>query len=229
MPRAPSDEEIQLRKRARRRLVGAILLVTVAVVILPMVLDQEPRPVTQDIAIHIPSKGRGSDFAPRVAPSAETPRAAPQTQAARPPAAPEAPKAADSAVEAPAPKAEAEKPKSEPEAPKPVPDKPPEPPPAANAAREAPAPEPKAQAQGGPAAKAEAFVVQLDAFSNPANAKQQQKRLADAGIKSFTDTVRTQKGELTRVRVGPYASREQAEQMRDKLARLGVKSVVVAN
>src|SRR5512134_3439519 len=144
MPRAPSDEEIQLRKRARRRLVGAILLVSVAVVILPMVLDQEPRPVTQDIAIHIPSKGSGSDFAPRVAPSAEAPRAA--APAAKP---------VESA-------AESSRPKAEPEKAKPAPEKLPEP--AAKAAKAAPPAEPKARAEDAPAAKAETFVVQLDAF-----------------------------------------------------------------
>ncbi|HSD61871.1 MAG TPA: SPOR domain-containing protein [Burkholderiales bacterium] len=227
MPRAPSDEEIQLRKRARRRLVGAILLVTAAVVILPMVLDQEPRPVTRDIAIHIPSKGSGSDFAPRVAPPVEVPGAATQPPTAK--SAPTAPETAarrgEPAAEAAMPKAEPEKPKAEPEGPKPAP---PPPEPAAKGAKAGPAAEPKSKPEGPPAAKADAFVVQLDAFSNPENAKQQQKRLADAGIKSFTDTVRTQKGELTRVRVGPYPSREQAELMRDKLAGLGVKAVVVA-
>ena len=47
MARAISDEELQLKKRARRRLVGAVVLVTAVAVILPMVLDSEPRPVNQ--------------------------------------------------------------------------------------------------------------------------------------------------------------------------------------
>lgn len=51
---AVSQEEIQLRKRARRRLVGAIALVLVAVLILPMVLDGEPRHRPESIDIEIP-------------------------------------------------------------------------------------------------------------------------------------------------------------------------------
>lgn len=51
-----TDEEFQLRRRARHRLIGAVTLVTGLVVFLPMVLDNEPRPVAEDIAISIPSQ-----------------------------------------------------------------------------------------------------------------------------------------------------------------------------
>ena len=54
MAKAISDEELQLKKRARRRLVGAIALVLLVVVFLPMLLDSEPKPLNQDIAIIIP-------------------------------------------------------------------------------------------------------------------------------------------------------------------------------
>src|SRR4051794_10118228 len=54
MATAIRDEELQLKKRARRRLVGAIALVLLIVVFLPMVLDSEPKPLNQDIAISIP-------------------------------------------------------------------------------------------------------------------------------------------------------------------------------
>jgi DedD protein len=70
MPTRPiSDEELQLKKRARRRLVGAIVLVTAVAVILPMVLDSEPRPVTQNVDIQIPSPDAG-EFKPKAAVSA---------------------------------------------------------------------------------------------------------------------------------------------------------------
>lgn len=208
MPRSVSDEEVELRKRARRRLVGAIVLVTVAVMILPMVLDQEPRPVTHDIAITIPPKGDAASFAPKAVPAAEAPRPAPPPAAAKP-----APKPAEPAAEPPKAPAEPEKPKAEPPA-------------AARSGEPAPAAEAKAKPDTS-GARAEAFVVQLDAFSNPENAKQQQKKLSAAGITSYTETVKTQKGELTRVRVGPYSSRQQAEQMRDRIHRIGVNAVVV--
>lgn len=49
------DPTLPEKQRARRRLVGAIALVLAAIVVLPMVLDSHPKPVTDDIAIDIPS------------------------------------------------------------------------------------------------------------------------------------------------------------------------------
>jgi DedD protein len=73
MARAISDEELQLKKRARRRLVGAVVLVTAVAVILPMVLDSEPRPVNQNVDIQIPSPDSG-EFKPKAgAPSTTAP------------------------------------------------------------------------------------------------------------------------------------------------------------
>lgn len=50
------DPTLPEKQRARRRLVGAIALVVAAVVVLPMVLDSHPKPVTDDIAIDIPNR-----------------------------------------------------------------------------------------------------------------------------------------------------------------------------
>lgn len=52
----PLDPTLPEKQRARRRLVGAIALVLAAVVVLPMVLDSHPKPVTNDIAIDIPNR-----------------------------------------------------------------------------------------------------------------------------------------------------------------------------
>jgi DedD protein len=54
--RAPTDPVLPEKKRARRRLVGAIALALAAAVGLPMLLDSEPKPLAGDIAIQIPSK-----------------------------------------------------------------------------------------------------------------------------------------------------------------------------
>ncbi len=67
MARAISDEELKLKLRARRRLIGAIVLVTAMVVVLPMVLDTEPGPVSQEITVRIPSSDAGA-FTTKVAP-----------------------------------------------------------------------------------------------------------------------------------------------------------------
>ncbi|MCF2134366.1 MULTISPECIES: SPOR domain-containing protein [Burkholderiaceae] len=50
------DPTLPEKQRARRRLVGAIALVVAAVVALPMILDSQPKPFTDDIAIHIPAR-----------------------------------------------------------------------------------------------------------------------------------------------------------------------------
>jgi DedD protein len=68
MARTDSEEEIQLRKRARRRLVGAVALVIVSVVILPMVLDSEPKRVVHEIDIQIPSENSVAEFMPKIVP-----------------------------------------------------------------------------------------------------------------------------------------------------------------
>ncbi len=70
MARTISDEQLQLKKRARRRLIGAITLVTLMVMLLPMLLDGEPKPVSQDINIQIQTPNSGS-FASRVIPVPE--------------------------------------------------------------------------------------------------------------------------------------------------------------
>jgi DedD protein len=54
----PVDPVLPEKKRARRRLVGAIALVLAAIIGLPMIFDSEPKPVADDIAIQIPSKDK---------------------------------------------------------------------------------------------------------------------------------------------------------------------------
>src|SRR5574340_753134 len=82
---SPTVEELQLRKRARRRLVGAITLVALMVTVLPMVLDDEPKPVGQDIAISIPSQ-QSNDFPIKAVKPAAPAQAAPPVAPPQPPA-----------------------------------------------------------------------------------------------------------------------------------------------
>ena len=86
-----------------------------------------------------------------------------------------------------------------------------------------PAPAKKESAKTAEKARAkEAFVVPLGVFDNPDNAKQVRERAASAGIKSYTEQVKAQEGEQTRVRAGPFASRGAAEKARGKLKSLGM-------
>src|SRR5262245_2217204 len=80
MARSISDEELQLKRRARRRLIGAIVLVTAVVVVLPMVLDTEPKPIGGEINIKIPSSDTGG-FTSRVVPVAPSGETKPESTA----------------------------------------------------------------------------------------------------------------------------------------------------
>jgi len=198
MAKAISDEELQLKKRARRRLVGAVALVLLIVVFLPMILDSEPKPLNQDIAITIPPIPKPESIQQNPAPAISST-----------PAPPSPPRVAGMPAPAPAP---AVQPEPAPDLPKSEPVKP--------EARPVPRHVQKQEIKPAPASHAaaeESFVVQLGAFSNAANAKALQKKLQDNKFKAYTEFVKNTGGDRTRVRVGPYATREAAEKARDRL------------
>ena len=73
-----------------------------------------------------------------------------------------------------------------------------------------------------------AFVVQVGAFSDPANAQRIRDAVSSAG-QATVDTRRMASGtELFRVRVGPFASRDEAEAARQNVSALGYSEAVVA-
>lgn len=197
MARTISDEQLRLKKRARRRLIGAIALVTLMVIVLPMLLDGEPRPVSQDIKIQIQAQNGGS-FASRVIPV------------------PEKSGTAEAAVKPQ--KTEIAVPPPLPPAPKPGVDKEP----AKTAAHEKNEKITKAES------KSSVYVVQLAAFSNSDKAKQMQQKLTASGIRAYTEVLKTADGEKTRVRAGPYESRDAAEKALDRMKALGMDGVVTS-
>ncbi len=68
MAKQQTEEELNLKRKARRRLVGAIALTLAVVVILPMVLDSEPKLTGQDIELRIPAPDKAGEFIPGIAP-----------------------------------------------------------------------------------------------------------------------------------------------------------------
>jgi len=74
--RSPNDPMLPEKKRARRRLVGAIALALAAAVGLPMLLDSSPKPLAGDIAIDIPSKDKAPALPTPGAPAAAASSAA---------------------------------------------------------------------------------------------------------------------------------------------------------
>lgn len=216
MAKPVSDEELQLKKRARRRLVGAVVLVAAVAVVLPMVLDSEPKPTSQEINIQIPSQD-AKGFTSKVVPLA------PPSKVAEKPAAKAAEPVKDAAV--------TEKPASKPEPKnetKPLPEKP-----AAKVAEKAPEKPPeKASAKAAekaPAPKPGTFFIQVTALADVDKAKQVQRQMVDAGLPSYTQVVAAGKGEVTRVRAGPFATRDEAEKAQLKLKGIGLEGKVAEN
>ncbi len=107
----------------------------------------------------------------------------------------------------------------------------PAPQPAAAAPRQAPpaqATAPAAKPSTPPAAAPNVgFAVQLGAFSNAADANALRDKARAAGFSASVDQVRTDKGTLSRVRVGPVASRADAETLKSQVAqKIGVEGMV---
>ncbi len=236
-----SDANLQLKKRARRRLVGAFAFAGLAAVILPMVMDEEPKQQVQDVQIRIP----GQDQAPFVNKLA---KAAPDSdEALVPPVAAESvsPQSSDTVArkaDVPA-TAAADKAADKPEATKaekPVekaaektPAKPAEKPTvveseAHDTNRAAAILEGKAvDAASKPAANGNGqFVILIGAFSNPANVKQLQTKIGELGIKVYTEPLDSPGGKKTRVRAGPFPNRAAADKALGRLKRIGVNGVV---
>ena len=202
---AESQEIGALRRRGRRRLVGAIALVLLAVIVLPMVFDSEPRQGTPAVSVRIPSED-DAGFSPKPAPKI--------------PAGPAAPKAAPTPPQEPQKPAAAPKPETKPEAK--AEDKP-----AAQAAAKAAAPDTEKKraeaAMGG-----EQFVVPVAALASAEKVKELVARLSEAKLPYYTELVATAQGQVTRVRVGPFDDRAAAEKAAERLKTLGLKPGNVA-
>jgi DedD protein len=229
MARTISDEELQLKLRARRRQLGAVVLVTVVIVVLPMVLDSEPKQNSQEVSVKIPSPD-SSAFTSKVVPLPAAPAAKPEPKAAqkKPVAALSAEDPKSVAVVTVAPTS----PVAVKEAPKGAPGELPKSADKAVAVEStksvtaAPAKAPANSAKTASKAKKGQFVVQVIALADAGKAKQMQQQIAAAGIKSYTEVVKTSKGDVTRVRAGPFASRAAAEKAREQLKALGMNGNV---
>jgi DedD protein len=278
----PADINVdELRRRARRRLVGAVVLALAVAVIVPMLFETEQKPLGEDVSVKIPpidenkfvnrlNDSRPNDAAktaePRAADDAAKARAAPQappaerssrydtrvpeppatgaapaasqsppasTQSVSPPNSPDnAPRQADAAQSVPPAKSPDTAPRQA-DAAKAVAPAPAAPKAAAAAAAPAPAAgamaaETKAQSEAKAPPPHEGFAVQLAAFADDRGANALAGRLKRSGYAAYTEPLKTSKGTLWRVRVGPYPSREAAATARDKLKTEGHSGIVAA-
>ena len=70
-------------------------------------------------------------------------------------------------------------------------------------------------------------VVQVGAFADLAKAKEARAKLESAGIKTYTQDVETKDGKRTRVRVGPFATKEEADKAAEKIRKLNLPATVL--
>lgn len=238
----PESVEV-MRRRARHRLIGAAVLVLVAVIGFPMIFDTQPRPIAVDIPIDIPDRGKTKPLA-IPAPSAVAQAPASQSLPAQVAAAPVATPAPERVIKpAPAPAAEPKvstaaslDAKEQVVTAKPAP-----------VARPDVKPEPKTEAkaetrpvklddgakarallEGKPVEAASAavpagegrFVVQIGAFAETGKAQEARQKVERAGLKTYTQVAETKDGKRIRVRVGPYASRAEAEKAAGRIKGL---------
>ena len=255
--RTPQAESIEvMRRRARHRLIGAAVLVLVGVVGFPLLFDTQPRPIPVDIPIEIPDRNKVAPLvvpapvadAPAAKPAAPaTPEPAPTAAVQRP--APSRTAAANGLAEGeelvpsarpapakptPAPAPAAAKPAVKHDAKQPA------------APVPSPAPEPKPAGRADDSARARAllegrsteapaaasaeearFIVQVGAFADAEKAREARTKVERAGLKTYTQVVDTKDGKRTRVRVGPFTNRAEADKAAARIKALDLSASVL--
>ena len=234
---AELDPSLPQKRRARHRLIGAVVLCLAAAVLVPMLLSPEPTRGGNSAQVVIQGKEAltVAPSKPGAAPVTVVSPPAPSAVAPAEPVQPQAAAAENAITGSPADRA--------PPSPAVVQPAPPEaparadPPPKSEASRKeltdtrAPAKEGAESRSVKGSTKAESanrILLQVGSFRQTASAQTALDRVKGAGLKGYSETIETERGERIRVRVGPFASREAAEQARAKLKSAGLEAVVVS-
>ena len=290
----PTIESV--RRRARQRLLGSVVLVFAGVVGFPLLFESQPRQVPVDFEVEIPARKNakslvpdapapgvrieGLDASEEMIATPETPKpveaasavpvvagaaavatvaAVAATAAALPATQPPAQPPSQSQSQASAPMPVPLRPKVEVAPPKPVEPKSVEAPKPETKLADKPAPKPvekdkpadnkPAPKPAGEAARALALledkpgqssksvdpdkasaagrhVVQVGAFADPEKAREVRQKIEQAGLPTYTHVADTPDGKRTRVRLGPFATRAEAEKTAAKLRTLGLSSAI---
>jgi len=236
-PAAATDEADTVqaaRTRARRRLIGAAVLVGVGIIGFPLLFETQPRPIAVDIPIEIPNR----DAVPPLKPPPARPAASgpvrppvPVITETEPPAPAEVPAVASApapaapvvAASAPAKPASVAAPAAPAEAP-----------------RDSPRDAQRAQAllegrsgasaaePAASAAKPARFVVQAGAYTDAATLREARQKVEKLGLKTYTQVIETDGGSRTRVRVGPFDNRDEAEKAAARIRAAGLAANILS-
>jgi len=212
MAKQTTEEEFNLRRLSRRRLIGAIALVLLVVILLPVVFDSEPAPSAgNNIDLRIPGKDKAPEFQPKIN-LPELDRMASEVAATSAvagnvvtTAAPVAATTSKPAVPVVSPLV-VSKPKPEVK-PQPV---------AKPKVESKPVTKPKTVPKSG-------WVVQVGAFANLDTVRNLQMKLYKLGYHAYTEKA----GSVVRVRVGSYPTQEAAEKVKNKLETQGMQANVI--
>jgi DedD protein len=71
------------------------------------------------------------------------------------------------------------------------------------------------------------FIVQVGAFSDEAKMRDVRAKVEKSGFKTYTHVAETKEGKRTRVRVGPFATREEADKVANKIKQLQLQPQVL--
>lgn len=231
-PSAPVSVET-MRKRARHRLIGAAVLVLLGVIGFPLLFDSQPRPIAVDIVIEIPDKDQAKRLkapplpptrakvdAPADAPTdAPTAAAVAATRLASGNVSATKTASADTSVKpaaktaAPAPESAKPQTKADTKSDAPT-------------AKAAPMIEERASDKQSAASDAR-YVVQVGAFADAVKAREVRLKLERAGLKTYTQVVTPKEGKRIRVRVGPFATKHDAEKAAEKIKKLDLPAGVL--
>jgi DedD protein len=222
--RSAQAESIEvMRRRARHRLIGAAILVGIGVVGFPVLFDTQPRPIAVDIPIEIPDRATAPPLSAAASRDVSANRSASPAAQPSPVARPDGLSDGEEAVATadrrpqpattPAPQVAV--------VPKPEPDRLPAPAAPTPVEPKAPRTDEAARAQAllngatssspSSASSDERFIVQVGAFAENDKAREARMKVERAGLKTYTQVVETKDGKRIRVRVGPFASRAEAE------------------
>jgi DedD protein len=209
-----SDPMAEHKRRARWRLFGAILIAGSVAAITPFLLEEQARPLSQDLLIEIPSRNskftkieslKPQDPAAQESASSVTSATPVTPQGPATPATPQGPVAiakSETTKEAPA---------------KELP------------AKQTPAKQTPTKEASPTAAKTKGFMVQVGAYLKPESAASTKKRMESGGHRVVTETIKAADGsDRHRVRIGPFETREAAEQVRDRAKAQGYDAIVVS-
>jgi DedD protein len=82
-------------------------------------------------------------------------------------------------------------------------------------------------AKPAPSAEAGRYIVQFGAFLDASKAREARLKVERAGLKTYAQAVQVPEGKKIRVRVGPFATKAEAEKAAEKIKKLNLPAAIL--